>query len=586
MAPSQGLTSSATPIRSPIIQHTRSMSNQGMGDTHGGKEGLYPPGRLGRDGRSHSNSSIAFGPRNSSLAQIGQPPGSFSSDLKIATVPRIGPSRSDLSGTAVSDRVYDSEGTTTEQRQAVFREKINKETKIKVGSENLLEALISKNAKQAKEQRAKVETELSSSNRKIAELKSQLEREIELSKRPSTPTRSQLSSFFQGSPLRSPAKEMSEVFGLKPPEQDVEAESPSFVLAEILQALEVEGMQPDYYVGQANNLVDLFKRYPAIKYDLAWPIFGLRIQTMLLSASREVIAAGYRVTRHAIADRKSIQIVRGLNTDELVIVSLVKEGKASIEREQALKFVRAFLSVKNGVREISNAVMRVIVSVAEHHEDRLHSIAILTISEILVKIPSLVVFAGGIGVIADALADGTYQSPESLAAAFLYLLDIPERRKFLQSGHALDSIFTPFTDPLSVHANEQKMKSSARTIIAILTTWPGLFALSNGDFRAIKSLLTSMLQAAPLERNLILDLLFEVFHIKLPIWASSYLAGRRMNTYGRASNLKIHATTTMPENEDNSCPVSLVGHFTTLLLAIFIHCEVLKVRSWCRNMLA
>ena len=554
------------------------MSNQGMGDAYGGKEGLYPPGRFGRDGRSHSNSSIAFGPRISSLAQSAQPPGSFSSDLKVTTAPRIGPSRSDLGGTTVSDRAYDVEGTTTEQRQAAFREKINKEIKIKVGSENLLEALISKNAKQTKEQRAKVETELSSSNRKIAELKSQLEREIELSKRPTTPTRAQLSSFFQGSPLRSPARENPDAFSLKPPEQDLEAESPSFILAEILQALEIEGMQPDYYVGQANSLVDLFKRYPAIKYDLAWPIFGLRIQTMLLSASREVIAAGYRVTRHAIADRKSIQIVRGLKTDELVIVSLVKEGKASIEREQALKFVRAFLSVKNGVREISNAVMRVIVSVAEHHEDRLRSIAILTVSEVLVKIPSLVVFAGGIGPLADALADGTYQGSESLAAAFLYLLDMPSQRKFLQSGHELDSVFAPFTDPLSVHGNEQKLKYSAQTIIVILTTWPGLFALSKGDFCAIKSLLISMLQAAPLERNLVLDLLFEILQIKLPIWASSYLAGRRINTYGRGSNLNAHAAITMPEDEDNSRRVNLVGHFTTLLLAILIHCGVLKVR--------
>lgn len=62
--------------------------------------------------------------------------------------------------------------------------------------------------------------------------------------------------------------------------------------------------------------------------------------------------------------------------------SLVKEGKASVEREQALKFIRAFLDVKDGVKEIATAVVRTIVAVAEHGEDRLRSICIETLAEI------------------------------------------------------------------------------------------------------------------------------------------------------------------------------------------------------------
>lgn len=62
--------------------------------------------------------------------------------------------------------------------------------------------------------------------------------------------------------------------------------------------------------------------------------------------------------------------------------SLVKEGKASVEREQALKFVRAFLDVKDGVQEVSRGIVRTLVAVAEHSEDRLRSMCIETLGEI------------------------------------------------------------------------------------------------------------------------------------------------------------------------------------------------------------
>ncbi len=134
----------------------------------------------------------------------------------------------------------------------------------------------------------------------------------------------------------------------------------------------------------------------------------------------------------------------------------MKESKASIEREQALKFVRSFLDVKDGVRELSRAVVRTIVAIAEHGEDRLRNICIETLAEIcvlrkpveplrrladcvtVIRDPPLAVAGGGIGPLMDALADGTYEVPESLVAAFLYLLDTPRGRKYLRPGQGLE----------------------------------------------------------------------------------------------------------------------------------------------------
>lgn len=576
MSQFNGPASSVTPTQNNIFRHGRSLSHQGPAEIYTAREGTYAPSREGQEVRSLAN-ALVFGPRGTSLAPSGQPPGSFSSDLKTVSTPRAGTPRVDPGNFTGGDYFGTDGAVSSEQRQHELRDKINKETKIKTGSENLLEALISKNAKQTKDQRHKVESELTSSNRKLQELNEQLEHEIERSRRPTTPGRDRISGLFQGSPLKSPMRDerlsQDPLFLV-----DQESESPTFILAEILQALESEGMQPDYYVDRANSLVELFKRYPTLKYDLAWPIFGLRVQTMLLSESREVVAAGYRVTRHAIADRNSLKTIRGLNTDSLVILSLIKESKASIEREQALKFVRAFLDVKDGVKELSNAIIRTVVSIAEHHEDRLRNISLLTISEILVRDPATIVTAGGIAPLADALVEGSYHGSESLAMSFLHLLDKPQQRGYLPSGHELESAFTPFTDPLIVHGHEEKLKSSAKLLAAILKTWPGLFTAVSKNFSAIRSLLQSLQYPVPIARDLVLDLLFDVLHIQPPSWTSSFLAGRRLTTYGRVANLSADATEKHSKADlEEGISFSLVDHFTALLLAVFIKSGLVAV---------
>jgi hypothetical protein len=215
------------------------------------------------------------------------------------------------------ERLEEDDSRLPGQMLSALRESLNREMKIKEGSENLLEALNTKKAKQTKEQRQRVEAELNSSNQKIKELRNQIS-ELQRPKMPATPIRSRMEGLFQSSNgLRSPQSASKSVTG-----SDFEepTESPTYALAEILQALEIEGLTPDYYVGHANNLVELFKRHPTLKHDLVWSIFGLRMQVMLLSESREVVAAGYRMTRYAISDISSLQKIRSLNTDFLVVL--------------------------------------------------------------------------------------------------------------------------------------------------------------------------------------------------------------------------------------------------------------------------
>lgn len=474
---------------------------------------------------------------------------------------------------------------TTEERQALIRDKIAKEMKIKTGTENMLEALLAKPPKQTKDQRIRVESELSTSNRKLAQLQHELEEELLRAQAPSTtPPRNRISSLFRSSPMRSPSRNNNFPEPVDEEQQEHEEEgdmeSPTYVLTETLQALEIEGMSPDFYVERANNLVELFKRHPTLKYDLAWPVFGLRVQVMLLSDSKEVVAAGYRLTRYAIADRRSLQTIRALHTDELVILSLVKESKASIEREQALKFVRAFVDVKDGVKEISRAIVRTIVSIAEHHEDRLRNISIMTLAEMLVKDPELVASAGGFSALHDALSEGTFGASESLISSFLHVLDTPRSRKYLQ-GCELEAVLAPFTDSLADSLRHGRLKSAARAISAMLKTWPGLVILARNGAQPLKSLLESLHYPDPQARDLLMELLFDALRIKPPSWSSSFLAGRRLTTYGRVSNLRADSESNHARGitEASNNKVDLTAHFSTLILAALVAAGLPKVRK-------
>lgn len=251
--------------------------------------------------------------------------------------------------------------------------------------------------------------------------------------------------------------------------------------------------------------------------------------------------------------------------------SLIKDSKADVEREQALKFVRAFLDVKDGIRELSRAVVRTIAAVAESPEERLRPICLLTLAEILVQDARLLVASGGLGPLSEALADGSYKASESLTAAFLFLLDDPQRRKYLRAGYELEVLFTAFTDVFS--SSEKILKQNAKSIAAAMKTWAGLMNLCMFDFRAIKSLIASLTIPNPPIRDTIIDLLYSLLRIKSPSWASTFLAGRRLTTYGRVSNLRPNtAKESHSYVEDDGGEQNFVEHYTALLLAILVKC--------------
>jgi hypothetical protein len=299
-------------------------------------------------------------------------PGSFGSSLRSTTTAvTMTPS------TLVADFSSPTSPTSSERLVEELTDQLNRAIKLKEGAENLLEVLDAKKMKEAKMARNEAEKEYNARNQEISDLKNQIEA-IKNPKEISPVPRAEGEKFYR-EPIQPPANGLAILGG---PDLDPGGESPTLSLTELLRDLEESGNTSEYYVDKANSLVSLFKRHLNLKYELNWNTFGKRLQFMLLHEAKEVVAAGYRITRYAVTDILSLKTIRELGTDEWVIVSLAKDSRSNVEREQALKFVRAFIEIPGGVSEISRGVVRAIVACAELSDDRLRGIAVETLAEI------------------------------------------------------------------------------------------------------------------------------------------------------------------------------------------------------------
>jgi rapamycin-insensitive companion of mTOR len=352
-------------------------------------------------------------------------PRSFSSSLRSAAtaVNTMTPN------TLLGDFSGPTSPVSSERLVDELTDQLNKAIKYKEGAENLLQVLDSKKVKEAKKARNEAEKEYNARNQEITQLQNQI---AAIKKPRETPLLPGTARKFHGDPILPPSNGLGITTEL-----DISgSESPTVTLRDLLRDLDEKGNRSEYFVEKANQLVLLFKRNPNLKYDINWLTFGQRLHSMLLHESRDVIAAGYRVTRYALTDLQSLKAIQILRIDFLVILSLV--SRSNVEREQALKFVRAFLEIPGGVGEIPRSVVRAIVACAEQMDDRLRGIAMETLAEMLVLDPALVVSAGGVRVLTQVLGEGPWEIAESLSLAFLYLLDMPDTRKYVRAGHDLE----------------------------------------------------------------------------------------------------------------------------------------------------
>ena len=158
----------------------------------------------------------------------------------------------------------------------------------------------------------------------------------------------------------------------------------------------------------------------------------------------------------------------------------------------------------------------------------------------------------------------------------MYVMDHPKLNKRIKLGSYLVYLISPFTDlEVKGHVNTEKLQNSAKILSAVLKTWPGLVTMCSDDFYPLKSLIKCFQYPIPSLRESLMDLFFSVFRIKALSWSSSFLAGRRLTTFGRIADMKNDfssmdfAASTTPDSKFTS-------HYTALLIAISFHCGLME----------
>lgn len=296
----------------------------------------------------------------------------------------------------------------------------------------------------------------------------------------------------------------------------------------------------------------------------------------LLHKRTEMVAAGYRIARYSITTSESIKSLQRLQIEIFIIRTLTKDSKCHIERLQAVKLIRTILEFPDsGVKQISVGLIRALVSVCEQSDDMLKNIALETLTEIFIFTPANVNIAGGTRVLLQCAIDGPYELSPSICMAFMYVINNPRLRASVDLKD-LEFLISAFTDlQTKGHVNTEKLQNSARILSSILSTWPGLITLCANDFYPLKSLIDCFQYPIPVLRDKLMDIFFSIFRIKPLSWSSSFLAGRRLTTFGRVAdtrsdfNYMDYAASSVPDS-------SFTKNYTALLLATTLHCNLME----------
>lgn len=486
-------------------------------------------------------------------------------------VPMIAVERSSLDGSLKDG----SDGDSVEK--LILR--LDIESKIKEGAENMLQVLESKKLKDPKEisMRKQVESELDAANSKIVLLQNQVS-DLSQPAALHANDRNRGAGLYPDISFASPSDMMS----VRKNVPKASSPSSSLTLDDLLQSLDESNRETSFYVTNANKLVELLKANPAIRNDLAWSAFWPILHFLLCNHNQEIVGAAFRIARYAIQSAKTVQILRSLQMDAYIIRSLAKDSSFATEREQALRLVRCYIDLPSGASEVSRGVIRAVVACAEQTDDHFGSICLETVAELLVLDPKLVASAGGLRILLQSLTDGRPEISDAIASAILYTLDVPATRKYVHAVSDLEVVLSPFTDGQHrLHVHQERVRCASVSLLCMFRHWSGLFHLCMHNMRSIRYLVEALKIPSFTIRDALLDLFFAVLRIKGSSWTGSFLAGRRLTTFGRAGRLKNAQSEFLGNNSSPSSATGeekgndLVSHFTGIVLAALLESEII-----------
>ncbi|CAK5284163.1 unnamed protein product, partial [Mycena citricolor] len=332
------------------------------------------------------------------------------------------------------------------------------------------------------------------------------------------------------------------------------------------------------------KLVTILQRNLRVRYELNLSeVMSAVLPGLADRTSPKCRAATYRVIRHVLVDADSMKRLGEQALDWYIIKSLTRDNKHAIEKEQVIKLVRTIIEVgtvrddsrgagKCGNVPLSAAVMRAIVAVAEHPEDPFRLICIQTLAEILVIDVNLVARTGGLRFLLHALGEGPLEMAPILASAFLYVIDSPRTRSYLQVGTDLEMAFSAVTDAYGKgpdHAD--RMRGCVKVIQLMLRSWSGLMYFCLDNMRAIRSLIDTIRIPSLETREIVIDMFFDLLNIKTPEWYQTFIDGRRLTMYGKTRDTRERIV----EPDRTPQAFKLTDQYLALLVLLFTNAGLL-----------
>lgn len=337
--------------------------------------------------------------------------------------------------------------------------------------------------------------------------------------------------------------------------------SPSWFLLELLQTLGQRNAAPPVLIEASNRVVSVLRAHPEAVKSLVFATLGHRIQLLLMSSAKEVVACGYRIARYVSTDGDALRRVNALRVPLFIVHSLVRSTSFTVEREQALKYVRKHFDL--GV-PLDIGVVRAIVG-ATAVDDAFKIAASETLGELLVLDARLAHAASAIPPIIVASAEGEPHVAARCGAILLRALDSPSLRNFLRGGAELSRILHPFVsgcthlDRLRRAAGASELHGSALAVAGFLKTWAGLAAFAASNCDLLRTLVSSLSYNAPLLRDVLMDVFYDVLRIRPLPWV------KQETPKGDTSK------TTEPITKSAN---PHVNHYTALLLSLLLHCDL------------
>ncbi|KAG0742053.1 hypothetical protein G6F57_008738 [Rhizopus arrhizus] len=251
------------------------------------------------------------------------------------------------------------------------------------------------------------------------------------------------------------------------------------------------------------------------------------LRQCIVSPTKHIRIMGLRALRLLVEEPNDIKLMMDYQIDIFSVRALARDQEEhEPEREQTLKLIRSFIEY-GGVKHIKQGIVRSVVAIAEQQDCRLRNIALETLAELAILDIELTVKSGGLRVLIQALIDGQPAISEILIQSVLYVLDTPDRRCYLRPGVELETIIAPFTE-LNKGANyEERLKNSVKMVTTLVKSWAGLFYMSANNMRAARSVVQALRMPVPETQRIVLDMFFDIFRVKLPKDHHGFLSGRQ-----------------------------------------------------------